>query len=62
MHGRLRGEWPPATAPATPRRAPATRSRHSVAAQDMETLRAELDWDAELTEVLKVLSTSEAAE
>ena len=44
-------------------RAPATRSRHAAAtAQDMETLRAELDWDAELTEVLKVLSTSEAAE
>ena len=38
-------------------------SRHAAAtAQDMETLRAELDWDAELTEVLKVLSTSEAAE
>ena len=42
-----------ARATLTPRR------RH---AQDMETLRAELDWDAELTEVLKVLSTSEAAE
>ena len=61
MHGRLRGERPPA------RRARDTarprRSRHAAAtAQDMETLRAELDWDAELTEVLKVLSTSEAAE
>ena len=48
---------PPATA-----RDAAPRLRHAAAAQDMETLRAELDWDAELTEVLKVLSTSEAAE
>ena len=48
---------------AAPRARDAARSRHAAAtAQDMETLRAELDWDAELTEVLKVLSTSEAAE
>ena len=45
--------------PPRPRRGAHSRRRH---AQDMETLRAELDWDAELTEVLKVLSTSEAAE